>query len=98
MESIEIIRVARGESGCFRITLPQVSIVERVGTLPAEKVKSQPAAIRSRDALGFSKECHEQEKNEIGIHLGLQLQVTGKVFRVDLARAVLKLQGRMQRV
>ena len=55
-------------------------------------MKAEPAPISARNALGFAKEGNEQKENELGIDLGLELEVPGKIFRCDLARAILELE------
>src|SRR5438067_702510 len=69
VESIEILGVAGGEFASFEIAAAQIFIAECLGTLPAEKMKTQPAAIGPRDTLGFAKKSDEQEENKIGIDL-----------------------------
>ena len=92
VESIEILGVAGGEFASFEIAATQIFIAEGLGTLPAEKMKTQPAAIGTRNTLGFAKESDEQKENKIGIDLRLQLQIAGKFFGGDPALAVFKLK------
>ena len=51
-------------------------------------MKTQPAAIGSRNALRFAKESDEQKKHEISIDLRLELEIAREIFRADFARAV----------
>src|SRR5439155_22659647 len=81
VEGIEILGVAGGELASFEIAATQIFIAEGIGTLPAEKMKTQPAAIGAGNALGFAKESDEQEEDEISIDLRLELQIAGKFFR-----------------
>ena len=92
VEGVEILSVAGGELASFEIATAQIFIAECLGTLPAEKMKTQPAAIGTRNTLGFAKESDEQEENKIGIDLRLELQITGKFFGGDPALAVFKLK------
>jgi len=98
VESIEILSVAGGEFASFEIAAAQIFIAKCLGTLPAEKMKTQPAAIGPRNTLGFAKESDEQEENKIGIDLRLELQIAGKFFGGDPALAVFKLERSVQRV
>ena len=98
VEGIEILGIAGGELASFEIAAAQIFIAEGIGTLPAEKMKTQPAAIGPRNTLGFAKESDEQEKNEIGIDLRLELEIAGKFLGGDPALAIFKLEGGMQRV
>src|SRR5207302_10473941 len=92
VEGIEILGVADGELASFEIAAAQIFIAEGIGTLPAEKMKTQPAAIGAGNALGFAKESDEQEEDEISIDLRLELHIAGKFFRGDPTLAVLKLK------
>jgi hypothetical protein len=98
VESIEIPGVAGSEFASFEIAAAQIFIAESLGTLPAEKMKTQPAAIGTRNALGFAKESDEQEENKIGINLRLELQIPGKFFGGDPALAVFKLERGVESV
>src|SRR6202011_1989237 len=92
IQGVEIMGVARRERCRLQIARAQVSIAERVRTLPSEKMKPQPPPARPRNALGFSEESDEQKKDEISIDLRLELKVTSKIFRPDLAGAVFELK------
>src|SRR4029450_8051814 len=92
VEGIKILGVAGGELASFEVAAAQIFIAEDIGTLPAEKMKTQPAAIGPGNALGFAKESDEQKENEIGIDLRLQLQIARKFFRGDPALAVFELE------
>src|SRR5205823_6784690 len=92
IEGIEILGVAGGELASFEIAAAQIFIAEGIGTLPAEKMKTQPSAIGGGNALGFAKESNEQEEDEISIELRLQLQIAGELFRGDPAQSGIKLQ------
>src|SRR5438094_2403651 len=85
IEGIEILGVAGGELTGFEIAPAQIFIAEGIGTLPAEKMKTQPAAIGTRHALGFAKESDKQEEDEIGIDLRLELEITRKFLGGDSA-------------
>src|SRR5438477_456912 len=71
IEGIEILGVAGGELASFEIAAAQIFIAEGIGTLPAEKMKTQPSAIGAGNALGFAKESNEQEEDEISTDLGV---------------------------
>src|SRR5438105_3812256 len=75
IERVEIKRVARSKFRGLQITRPKISIAKRVGALLSEEMKAQPAAIQSRNALGFAKERDEQKKHEISIDLRLEFQI-----------------------
>ena len=92
VERIKILSVAGGELAGFEIAAAQIFIAEGIGTLPAEKMKTQPATIGPGNALGFAKESDEQEENKIGIDLRLELEIAGKFFGGDSALAVFKLE------
>ena len=98
VERIKILSIAGGELAGFEIAAAQIFVAEGIGTLPAEKMKTQPAAIGTRNALGFAKESDEQEENKIGIDLRLELQIAGKFFGGDPALAVLKLESGVESV
>ena len=98
VEGIEILGVAGGELASFEIAAAQIFIAEGIGTLPAEKMKTQPAAIGAGNALGFAKESDKQEEDEIGIDLRLQLEIAGKFFGGDPALAIFKLERGVERV
>src|SRR5438874_27587 len=66
IEGIEILGVAGGEFASFEIAAAQIFIAEGIGTLPAEKMKTQPSAIGAGNALGFAKESNEQEEDGTG--------------------------------
>src|SRR5438132_10857486 len=87
VEGIKILSVAGGELAGFEIAAAQILIAECIGTLPAEKMKTQPAAIGPGNALGFAKESDKQEQDEISIDLCLQLEIARKCFGSDPALA-----------
>ena len=92
IECIQITRVAGCKFARLKIAAAQVCIAKCVRTLAGEKMKTQPAAIARRHALGFSKKGDKQEKNEIRVHARLKLKVARKIFRRDLAHATFKLE------
>ena len=98
VECIEIVGVAGGELASFEIATAQIFIAEGIGTLPAEKMKTQPAAIGAGNALGFAKESDKQEEDEISIDLRLELEIAGKFFGGDPALAIFELEGGVQGV
>src|ERR1043166_6271490 len=98
VERIEKPRVARRQLGRLQIARAQIAIVERSRAISREQMKSQPAAIRARDAFRFTKERDEQKQHEIGVDLSLELEIARKMFRTNLAGAVLKLERGVQRV
>src|SRR5438128_10569222 len=98
VEGIEILGVAGGELARFEIATAQIFIAECIGTLPAEKMKTQPAAISAGNALGFAKESDKQEEDEICIDLRLQFEIARKFFGGNPAPAVLELERGVQRV
>src|SRR6476646_12138583 len=98
VEGIEILSVAGGELASFEIATAQIFIAEGIGTLPAKKMKTQPATIGPGNALGFAKECDKQEEDEISIDLRLELEIARKFFRGDPALAVLELERGVERM
>ena len=92
VKSIEITGVAGCKFARLEITTSQVRIVKCLGTLSREKMKLQPAAVGRRDALRFSEKRHKQKKNQISIHLRLQLKIADKIFRRDVAHSPFKLE------
>src|SRR5207244_6786682 len=98
VERIEVMCVAGGELGRLEVTAAQVLAAKCIRTLSREKMESQPAAVGSRDALGFSKESNKQEEHKISIDLRLQLEIAHKIFRADLARTAFKLERGVKRV
>src|ERR1043166_6018169 len=98
VERIEKLRVARRQFGRFQIARAQIAIAERSRAISREQMKPQPAAIRARDALRFTKERDEQKQDEVGVDLRLELEIARKIFGADLAGAVLKLKRGVQRV
>src|SRR6266567_3612116 len=60
VECIQITRVAGCKFARLEIAAAQVRIAKCLGTLPREKVKTQPAAVRRRDALRFSEKGDKQ--------------------------------------
>ena len=61
-------------------------------------MEPQPAPIGPRDALRLSEKRDEQQKNEIGVDLRLELEVAREILRANLARAILELERGVQRV
>src|SRR6478736_9177472 len=55
VQSVEKTCVAGRKLARLEVTATQVRIAKCLGTLPREKVKTQPAAVGRRDALGFSE-------------------------------------------
>jgi len=55
-------------------------------------------AIAAGNTLGFSEEGDEQKQNEVGVDLGLQLEISRKIFRSNLACAALELKRGVERV
>jgi hypothetical protein len=98
VEGIEILGVAGGEFTCFEVATAQIFIAERIGTLSAEKMKSQPATISAGNALGFAKESDKQEEDEISIDLCLELEIAREFFGGDSALAVLELERGVERM
>src|SRR4029453_13653112 len=96
IEGIEVMRVARGELARFQITAAAVCIAKCFRELAREKMKAQPAPVRARNALGFSKKGDKQNQDEIRIDLCLKLQVACKIFGSDLADSAFELKRRMQ--
>src|SRR5580704_4875921 len=96
VESIEVMRVARCEQARLQVTATQICIPKRFRALAREKMKTQPAPVHTRDALGSSKERDKQKQNEIGIDLRLELQITRKIFGSDLANSAFELKRGMQ--
>ena len=72
--------------------------MKRFRALACEKMKAEPAAVSSRNALGFPKEGYEQKENKVGVDLRLELEIAGKIFRCDFTRAVLELKCGVERV
>jgi len=98
VERIEILGVAGGKLASFEIATAQIFIAECLGTLPAKKMKTQPATIGPGNALGFAKESDKQEEDEIRIDLRLELEIARKFFRGDSALAVLELERGVERM
>ena len=98
IEGVEKTRVAGRKLARLEITATQVRVTKCLGTLPREKVKTQPAAVRRRDALCFSEKGDKQQKNQISVHLRLKLKVARKIFRRDLAHSAFELERGVQRV
>src|SRR5262245_50314403 len=98
IQGVEKTRVACRELARFEISATTVRVAKCLGTLPGKKVKTQPAAVSRRDALRFSEKGDEQQKNQIGVHLGLKLKVARKIFRRDLAHAAFELERGVQRM
>ena len=98
VEGIKILSIAGGELAGFEIAAAQIFIAECIGALAAEKMKTQPATIGTRNALGFAKESDKQEEDEISIDLRLKLEIAGKFFGRDPALAVFKLERGVERM
>ena len=98
IEGVEKTRVAGCKLARLEVTATQVRVAKCLGTLPREKMKTQPAAVRRRDALRLSEKGDEQQKNQIGVHLRLKLKVARKIFRRDFAHSALELESGVQRV
>src|SRR5262245_22242567 len=96
IERVEITRVVRGELARLKVTAAQVRVAKCIGTLPCEKVKTQPAAVSGRDALRLSEKSHKQKKHQIRVHPGLKLKVARKIFRRDLAHSAFELERGVQ--
>ena len=96
VESIEVARVAGREFIRLEVPTAQVCIAKYPGTLPREKMKPQPAAVGRRHALCFSKKCDKQQKNEISVHLRLELKIARKIFGRDLAHSAFELERGVQ--
>ncbi len=92
VKSIEVTRVAGCKFARLEIATSQVCIMISLGTLSREKMKLQPATVGRRDPLRFSEKCHKQKKNQISIHLRLQLKIPDKIFRRDVAHSPFKLE------
>src|SRR5215831_13141997 len=98
IERVKITRVVRRELASFKIAGAKICVTKRLGRLPREKVKTQPAAVGRRDALRFPEKGDKQQKNQIGVHLRLKLKVARKIFRRDLAHAAFELERGVQGV
>src|SRR5438128_7594329 len=98
VEGIEILGVTGGKFARFEIATAQIFIAKCIGTLPAEKMKTQPATIGAGNALGFAKESDKQEEDEISIDLRLELEIARKFFGRDSALAVLELERGVERM
>ena len=98
VEGIEILGVAGSELASFEIATAQIFIAECIRTLPAKKMKTQPATIGPGNALGFAKESDKQEEDEISIDLRLELEIARKFFGGDSALAVLELERGVKRM
>jgi hypothetical protein len=60
IQGVEKTCVPGCEFARLEVTAAQVRVAKCLGTLPREKVKTQPAAIRRRDALRFSEKGDKQ--------------------------------------
>ena len=98
VEGIEILGVAGGELASFEIATAQIFIAECIRTLPAKKMKTQPATIGPGNALSFAKESDKQKEDEIRIDLRLELEIARKFFGGDSALAVLELERGVERM
>jgi len=98
IKGVEKTRVACRELVRLEVTAAQVRVAKCLGTLPREKVKTQPAAVGRRDALRFSEKGDEQQKNQVSVHLRLKLKIARKIFRRDLAHSAFELQRGVQRM
>src|SRR5712691_8089897 len=90
--------VACGECGRFEITAPQILRLKRAGILRSEKMKAEPAPIRPRDLLRFSKKSDEKQEHQISINARLELEVAREIFRSDLTLPHFELQRGVQRM
>ena len=66
IKGVEKTRVVCRELACLKITATQVRVAKCLGALPREKVKTQPAAVRRRDALRFSEKSADPGADEWG--------------------------------
>src|SRR5690349_3641616 len=98
IEGIEKTRVAGCKFARLEIPASQICIAKRSGRLPREKVKTQPAAVRRRHPLGFSKKSNKQQKNKISVHLSLKLQIPRKIFGRNFAHSAFELERCVQRM
>src|SRR5262249_30899549 len=98
IERVEITRVICGELTGLEVTATEIRVAKCLGTLPREKMKTQPTAIACRDPLRFSEKSDEQYKNQIGVDLCLELKVARKIFRRDLAHSAFELERGVQRM
>src|SRR6478672_2001050 len=60
IERVEKTRVAGRKFARLEVTATQIRVAKCLGTLPREKVKTQPTAVGRRDALRFPEECDKQ--------------------------------------
>lgn len=60
VECVEKTCVAGRKLARLEVAATQVRVAKCLGTLPREEMKTQPAAIRRRDALRFSEKGDEQ--------------------------------------
>ena len=60
IQRVEKTCVAGRKLARLEVTATQVRVAKCLGTLPREKVKTQPAAVRRRDALRLSEKGDEQ--------------------------------------
>src|SRR5436190_19446703 len=98
IKGVEKTCVAGRKLARLEVTATQVCVAKCLGTLPGEKVKTQPAAVGRRDALRFPEKGDEQQQNQVSVHLRLKLKVARKIFRRDLALSAFELERRVQRV
>src|SRR5437899_9743374 len=98
IEGIQKTCVAGRKLARLEIAAAQVCIAKCVRTLADEKMKTQPAAIGRRYALGLAKERDKQKENQISVHLRLKLKIARKIFRRDLAHSAFELERGVQRV
>lgn len=98
VEGVEIPGITGGEFTRFQIASAQIFVTKGFGALTGEKMKTQPAAIGSGNALGLAKKGDEQKKDEISIDLCLQFEIAGEFLRRNLALAIFELKCGVQRM
>src|ERR1700730_18552915 len=59
-------------------------------------MKAEPAPIRPRDLLRFSKKSDEKQQDQISINARLELEVAREIFRSDLTQPHFELQRGVQ--
>ncbi len=98
IQSVEKTGVASGKLARLEIAATQIGVAKCLGTLPRKKVKTQPAAIRRRDALSFSEKGYKQQQNHISVDLRLKLKIARKILGRDLAHSPFELEPSVQRM
>src|SRR3954447_11293430 len=61
-------------------------------------METEPAPIRFGDTLSFAEEGHKQQEDQVGVDLGLELEIARKIFRGNFALAAFELEGGVQGV